>query len=169
MSIFLTQALRMLLLMFIQIAIFNNIYLGFGVTIYIYVFFILQLPLATPRWLMLLVSFFLGLGIDAFFNLGGPHAFASVLIAFIRPILLKFMYTPSEMENIAYPSTKTMRYNNFIRYAFFMIFVHHLAVAVLEIFNLKKLFFSLPSILVSVLLSTIVIVLIDLLKRKEKN
>lgn len=169
MSRILSQALLLLFVMFLQVVIFNSINIGHGITIYIYVFFILQLPLSTPGWLSLLLGFMLGLGMDAFYNSGGIHAFSLVFTSFARPLILRTMYSPVELENIPYPSSSTMRYNNFLKYLATLVAIHHLLIAILEIFNFKKIIYALPSVGVNIILTTIFISLLDLLIRKERK
>jgi len=76
--------IRFLLLVLFQVLVLNNIeFLGF-INPYLYILFILSLPVQTPRWFALLLAFVLGLTIDTFSNTMGMHAFASVLICFLR-------------------------------------------------------------------------------------
>ena len=73
-----------MLLVLIQVLALNNIqFLGF-LNPYIYILFILSLPVKLPNWITLLLAFVLGLTIDAFSNTMGMHAFATVLVAFLR-------------------------------------------------------------------------------------
>ena len=77
----LKNIIRFVVLVFIQVAILNNIQISGFINPYMYVLFILLLPFETPNWILLVLSFFLGLSIDIFSNTLGMHASASVFMA----------------------------------------------------------------------------------------
>ncbi len=58
--------IRFVFVIFIQIALINNIQVNSYLNAYIYVLFILLLPFETPKWLMLILAFFTGLTMDFF-------------------------------------------------------------------------------------------------------
>ena len=62
----LKNTLRFVILVFIQVAILNNIQISGFINPYVYVLFILLLPFETPNWVLLVLSFFLGLSVDIF-------------------------------------------------------------------------------------------------------
>ena len=78
-----------IVLILLQVLVLNNVqFLGF-LNPYIYILFILSLPVKFPRWITLILGFVLGLIIDIFSNTIGIHAFATVLIAFFRAGIIK--------------------------------------------------------------------------------
>ncbi|MCI0523101.1 MAG: rod shape-determining protein MreD, partial [Bacteroidales bacterium] len=62
-------------LILLQLLIFNNIQLSGYINPYIYVMFILVLPLNIPSWILLLLSFMTGLVVDLFSGTFGVHTF----------------------------------------------------------------------------------------------
>ncbi|HNQ38403.1 MAG TPA: rod shape-determining protein MreD, partial [Prolixibacteraceae bacterium] len=60
-------------LVLLQVLLFNQIHLGGFLNPFMYVLFILLLPLSMPRYAVLLLSFFLGMTIDWFSNSPGLH------------------------------------------------------------------------------------------------
>ena len=52
---------------------------------FLYLGFLLFLPLATPIVVQLLLAFAMGLMMDVFYDTGGLHAAAAVLLGFLRP------------------------------------------------------------------------------------
>jgi rod shape-determining protein MreD len=83
---------QFIMLVLAQVAIFNNInFLGY-INPYIYIIFIFLFPIKDNRLMLLLVSFLLGMTIDTFLDSGGVHAASSVLLAYSRPVLLKFSF-----------------------------------------------------------------------------
>ncbi|MEY4135122.1 MAG: hypothetical protein ACOYOO_05420 [Saprospiraceae bacterium] len=92
-NLLLTNILRFMLLIFLQILVFkqiNIIHIGpVYPNIFIYPLFLLLLPLTVSRELLLLIGFVLGLTIDWFYDSWGLHASACVFLAFIRPFVLR--------------------------------------------------------------------------------
>ena len=89
MLIVVQNIISFILLVLVQVLALNNIqFLGY-INPYIYILFILSLPVRLPQWITLLLGFVLGLTIDTFSNTMGTHAFATVLIAFLRNGIIK--------------------------------------------------------------------------------
>ena len=79
MPVVLKNIFRFIILVLVQVLVLNNIqFLGY-INPYIYILFILSLPVRTPRWASLLLAFVLGLTIDIFANTPGMHASAAEL------------------------------------------------------------------------------------------
>ena len=57
---------RFIVLVLFQVLVLNNIQFSGYVNPFMYVLFILLLPFETPRWLLLLSGFLLGLSVDIF-------------------------------------------------------------------------------------------------------
>jgi len=55
-----------ILLVLLQILLFNNIQFSGYVNPYVYIMFILLLPVEIPSWLLLILAFFTGMTIDIF-------------------------------------------------------------------------------------------------------
>ena len=72
---------RFLLLVLLQVLVFNNIYLGGYINPCIYVLFIAMLPTTTGRIPMMLIAFATGLCVDVSTNILGFHTFACTAAA----------------------------------------------------------------------------------------
>jgi len=94
--IFLKNIGRFVFLILFQVLILNNIQFSGYINPYFYIYFILLLPFETPRWLLLLSAFLLGLSLDAFTNTFGLNASACVLMAFARPFVISAISTGTE-------------------------------------------------------------------------
>ncbi|WP_028376440.1 hypothetical protein [Leeuwenhoekiella sp. MAR_2009_132] len=145
-SIF-TNILRFVLLILLQVAIFNNInFLGY-INPYPYVLFILMFPIGDNRALLIFLSFLLGLTLDMFSNSGGMHAASCVTIAYLRPWILQSIFGVAYEYN-AIKVTKA-DFGERLLYVSILVFTHHLILFFVESFNfsdiiyiLKKTFFS---------------------------
>jgi hypothetical protein len=89
--------LRLVVLIFSQALFFSNIHIHPMIDIYIYPVFILLLPFQVPRWLLMILGFAIGISIDMLLGTLGMHAAVSVLLAYIRPMLINVI-TPKGTE-----------------------------------------------------------------------
>lgn len=150
-----TQALRFIVLLAIQIIIMNNIHLFGYSSPYIYILFIIGFPFNTNKNLLIILGFLLGLSMDIYSNSGGIHAGACVLIAYLRPYLLKLSFGISfEHNNIKFVQAE---FKQQIGYLSSMVFIHHLTLFALENFSLKLFLQTLESTFVTSILSGILI------------
>lgn len=154
-----------IILVLVQVLALNNIqFLGY-INPYIYILFILSLPVRLPQWLTLLLGFMLGLTIDAFSNTMGLHAFATVLIAFLRKGIIKLFCSIEEGSNPV-PSFYTFGVAAYIKYVVLMTIVHHTALFFLEAFSFSLFWVVLFKILLSTTVSILIILGIRSFYRK---
>ena len=153
-------------LVLVQVLIFNQIHLGGYINPYIYILFVMLLPVNTPKYLMLLSGFLLGLAVDVFSNSLGMHTAATVFIAFIRPAVIRSISNREE-DRHNYPGLKQNSFTWFLFYAFIMVFFHHLVYFFLEIFTFTHILGTLLKVIVSSLFSVCVIVLSQFLIFRE--
>lgn len=166
-SLRLNIILRFIILVIVQVILCNHIdFLGY-INPYIYIIFILLYPVDNNRVVFLLLAFFLGLTIDVFSDSGGVHAAASVFIAYIRPIVLKFSFGMLyEHQTIKFSN---MEFGSLLGYVTILAFSHHLILFSLEIFNVIQILYILQKALFSGVFTIILSLLIILLfSRKSK-
>jgi hypothetical protein len=150
-----------------QVLILNNInFLGY-INPYLYILFILLFPLSGNKSLLIFLGFILGLTIDMFGDSGGVHAAASVTIAYLRPLFLKFSFGVSYEYNTIKIHRTDIR--NRLIYAFLMVSIHHLILFSLEVFNIDHILLILKNTLFSGIFSIVLILgTIALFSRKVK-
>jgi hypothetical protein len=153
-----------LILIVLQMLIFNNIEFSGYVNPYIYVMFILILPVAIPSWILLVLAFLTGLVIDLFSGTIGVHAFATVMAGYARPWVLSLNITAEASE----PETSPSSYRNGLRWFLFyvvtVVMIHHLALFFIEIFSFRNFFLTLLRVLLSTAATTFFIVLFDFIR-----
>jgi hypothetical protein len=115
------------------------------------------LPFQTPKWLVLLLSFVIGISVDLFSNTGGMHAAASVLLGFLRQPILKLISPRDGYELTQSPTIKQFGFSWFFSYAGILVFIHHTCLFYLEAFHLAAFFSTFLRVLLS---STFTLVLI---------
>ncbi len=127
--------LRFLIILIIQVVFFKNVALGGHASSFIYLWFLLLLPLETTAGTGIVIGFVCGLIIDFFFSVPGIHAGACTIFMFVRPSLLKVMTPRGGYEMSQSPTFFHMGWPWFLIYSFSLILVHHLTVFSLEIFS----------------------------------
>lgn len=143
----------------LQVLVFNNILIGRMISPFFYILFLILLPFNTPRALLLLLAFILGLSIDVFTNTIGVHAFACVLTAFIRPGVLSVIATRETLESVSAPRVENMSLQWFAGYACFLIAIHHLVLFYVEAFTFEGFLFTFLRVILSSILTLTLIVL----------
>ena len=165
MLIVLQNIFRFLILVLFQVLVLNNIqFLGY-INPYIYILFILSLPYQTPRWFTLILAFVIGLSIDTFSNTMGMHAFAAVMIAFLRTGIIK-LFTAIEEGNNPTPSFHTFGVSAYIKYVISMVVIHHATLFFLEAFTLANFWIMSFKIVLSSVITILLILGFQSLKTK---
>jgi rod shape-determining protein MreD len=154
-------------LVLLQVLILNNIELSGFINPYFYIMFILLLPFETPKWLLLVSSFALGLSIDLFSHTLGMHAFACVLVAYIRPYLLKVIAPREGYDAGTTPGVKNFGLDWFMKYAVILVFAHHFTLFFIETFKFHQFFATLLRVILSSIFTLIIIFLSQLLMVKR--
>jgi rod shape-determining protein MreD len=150
--------LMFVVLVAVQILILNQIQFSGYINPYVYVLFIMLLPLNSQRYVVLLLSFLIGLTIDIFSNTLGMHAFASVFIAYLRPGIIRVI-TNREEDMSEYPGLAQTGFSWFLSYAAIMVIIHHTVLFYIEVFTLNNFFNTLSRAILSSVFSIFVIVL----------
>lgn len=134
-STLLVNISRFILLLAVQIIVFNNMnFLGYIIPLP-YILFIILYPVNANRSGLLLTSFLLGLTMDLFSNSGGIHATACLVLAYVRPTIFKFSFGVSyEYQTIKLNDILTPERFSFILMA---VIVHHVTLFILEAFQIS--------------------------------
>lgn len=156
-SSIISNIVRFVGLILLQVLILSNInFLGY-INPYLYVLFILLYPFNSNQTLFLILSFLLGLSIDIFEDSGGIHAAACLIAAFVRPTLLRFSFGVSyDHQNIKLSATP---FGARLTYIFIMVLIHHLVLFSLEMFSLTHIILILKKTLFSSIFTGILVIL----------
>ena len=156
----LMNILRFVLLVVAQVLLVNHIRLGGYVHPYIYLIFVMLLPINMPGWQQLLLGFAMGLVIDLFMGTLGMHAGATTMMAFCRPAIIRIVSGSQKLENTREPNINHLGFPWFLRYTLSMVLVHNFTYFMLEGFSFHLVGQALLRILISVPVSTFLILMI---------
>ncbi len=164
---FFRNTIRFILLVLIQVVLINQIEVTVFLSPMIIVFFLIALPFNTPHWLLLLSSFVMGLTIDAFMNTPGITAFALVLVAFIRPLVLKLNQPRDGYQVGNTPSVNHLGWAWFLKYSSLLVIVFHLCYFVILGFGQDNALVMIWKSIVSSLFTIVLISLFQLFSLKN--
>ncbi len=155
--------------MLVQVLVFNNMNLGGYMNPYLYILFILLLPVRINGSLLLILSFATGLTIDFFGNTPGLHSTACVTIAFLRPGTIKLLFRNHEFGTGEEPAPFSIGFRGFLRYSIVLVFVHQVVLFYLEVLSTNHFFYTLSKVFLSTLFSVAIMVITLLLFGKRKK
>jgi rod shape-determining protein MreD len=161
-------AFRFVVLLLLQVLVLNKINLGGYVNPYIYLLFILLLPAAMNKGLVLILAFLTGITVDIFGNTPGLHTAATVFMAYSRPAILNLFFKNIEFTGTEEPIPAKVGLGGFFRYTLVMVFLHHLLLFMLEVLSLNNLLHTFYSILLSTMVTTALIMIIVMFFSKRK-
>jgi len=154
-----------LILVLLQVLFFNNIQFRGYINPYIYILFILLLPVEIPAWLLLIISFFTGLTMDFFSGSPGMHTSATVFAGFVRPYILSVIAPRDGYESGGNPSMYAYGFRWFLIYTIVIVVVHHTTLFYLEVFRFTDFFRTLLRVLLSSLFSITFILLLEYIRK----
>ena len=159
--------INFVVLLLLQIFVFNTIYLGIYLNIQIYIMFILFLPANLSGLAVMLLSALMGFSIDLFSSGDlGLHMAACTAMGYARPYLLK--KTSTSDNQIEIPRIDRYHFRQYAIYAGLLILLHHIILFTLESFSFKDVGFILLRTLISAMVNFSLIGIIRLVVTKNK-
>lgn len=166
-SNFFINIFRFVILVSLQILLFNNIKLFGYLNPFPYVLFILLYAVNSNKSLLLISSFLLGLTIDMFGDTGGIHATACLILAYIRPSIFKFSFGLSyEYQTIKISEKVSSERITFIVLG---VFIHHFIVYTLELLRFGLFLDVLLRTIFNTIFTTIICILTIYLIKSNKR
>lgn len=166
-SAVLTNVFRFILLLAVQIIIFNNMnFLGY-ISPYPYLLFIILYPVNSNKSGLLAASFLLGLIMDLFSNSAGFHTTACVILAYYRPYLFKFAFGLSyEYQTIKLNDVLTPERFTFLLLS---VVIHHIVLFALEAFKFTLILDIVLRTLLSSIFTLIICIIIIYLTKPNRR
>jgi len=164
-----SNTLRFLILVFVQVFLLKNtIIYGLNVP-YLYILFILLLPFETPNWLLFLLAFLMGITIDLFNDTLGLHATACTMLALFRILLISITVQKDNYDHDPEPSLSLMGFRWFFFYVLILTFIHHFFLLNFEVFKISEIGSTLSRVILSSIFTVILIFVSELLFFKKKQ
>jgi rod shape-determining protein MreD len=155
----------MIFLVALQIFVLNRITFFGKYTPVLYPVFVMFYPFFRNKFQFLILSFLIGLSVDAFLYSWGINAFATTLIAYFRTLIFR----TSTDTSTDFFSFQSLQWAQFLLFLFSSIFLHQLLVQYIEFFKFSRFFEILLNVSITSIISFIFIVIYALIfKIKQK-
>lgn len=152
----LREALIFVVLLLVQVLVFNHVHLFNCATPLLYIYVTLLFPRNTPRWVALISCFVMGFLVDIFSNTPGVSMASLTFLGLIQPLVLKLFLQHDSADDMK-PSMRTLGIGRFVYYTILMVFVYCLLFFTLETFNFFNWIQWLESIVGSSIITIILI------------
>lgn len=135
-STFFLNVLRFVLLVLIQVLVFNRLNFFGYINPLIYILFLYWYPIKQNRATFIVVCFLLGLCVDVFSDTLAINAASTVTIAYLRPTIMRFVFG----VNYEFQSFKLNNSTKAQQFTFLalLIIIHHFVYFTLEIFSFSN-------------------------------
>jgi len=160
---FVAQLLRFALYAGVYVLLISRLVLFDLGWCFFYLGFLLFLPLNTSIVTQLLLSFGMGLTIDIFFDTGGLHAAAAVILGFLRPWVLRLLTPRDGYDSGDTVNVHQMGWQWFSVYLLLLVLLHHAVFFVLELGSFRHFGLTLGKLLVSALFTSLALLIVQLL------
>ena len=159
------QFIRYIIVMLLQVLLFDQLQLWGACHPYIYVLCLLMLPITIAHIPSMLIGAAAGVVMDIFCNSLGVHTAACILLMFIRPYLLGGIVNDKDRLNEQI-SLRTLGMETFVRYVAILVVVHHLTVFLLAAWQWQHIAFVMLETAVSSLITILVVIGYNAMKYK---
>lgn len=137
----LANILRFLLLVLLQVLVLDHLDVAYGFVVpYLYILFLLMLPIELPAWAQLVTGALTGLVMDLFSSTPGMHMSACVVMMYARLNLLRLLAPREGYEFGMRPTIPRMGLAWFLTYSGLLIMIHHLWLFFIELHRFDSFF-----------------------------
>jgi hypothetical protein len=130
---------------------------------YLYVLYLILLPVEANPMALMGIGFLMGLAVDMFYESAGLHAFASVMIMYVRNYWLNSLTPQGGYDSNSVPSVAMNGIQWFLIYAVPLIFLHHSLLFFMEVGGFGMFWYTLWKVLTSTIFTTVVILIAQFL------
>jgi len=153
----------------VQVLLFKSFILFNTAFCFIYVAFILFLPIEINTLALMFIGFSLGIMVDIFYDSLGLHAFTMVLIAYLRNYWLSVISPQGGYDTGTGPTLAVNGVQWFLVYTVPMIFLHHVVLFFLEAGGFVVFWYTMLKVIASLLFTMTVILLIQYISTERRS
>ena len=160
-NVWVKYGLIFILVVLLQGLVVNNLEFSEYLNPMIYPVMIMLLPFEMTALVTMVFALFLGIGVDAFSNTFGLHTSSLLLIAYLRPTVLKYIKPREGYELSLLPTIHDMGFVWFFTYTTVLLFIHHMWFFTFEILRFDLIPLILGKTIFSLILSLFLITLFE--------
>lgn len=155
------QIVRFVVMLLVQVLIFNHVRLLGFLNPNVYLFALFLLPLEMPRSAQYAVAFATGFVVDAFQMTYGIHASACMCFILLRPYLLYALNVNKKRNETEIPVPGKKDFRWLLMYTFLMVLAHQIFVSILEVFSFSNFIYTQIVIVFNALFTTLLVLCIE--------
>ena len=163
------QFISFFIYLLLQVLLLKNLVLFNTAFCFLYVAFILFLPVETNTLVLMLIAFVFGFLIDIFYDSLGLHACTLVLIAYLRNYWLSAITPQGGYDAGSGPALLVNGAQWFLVYTIPLIFLHHVVLFFVEAGGFFVFWYTMLKVISSLLFTMIVIVLVQYLSPERRR
>lgn len=149
-------------------AFFKNLVLFNTGFCFLYVAFILLMPIETSNLFLMVAGFMMGFTVDVFYNSLGLHALTMVFVAYLRNYWLGTITPQGGYDPGAMPNLPSQGVQWFLVYTMPLVFIHHLILFLVESAGTLFWFSMLKTISSMLFTMTVIVILQYLLPQRSR-
>ena len=153
----------------VQVLLFKNLVLFNTAFCFLYVIFILLLPVETNSLLLLLIGFIAGFTIDVFYDSLGLHALALVLVSYVRNYWLTTITPQGGYDSGASPTLASNGLQWFLVYTIPLLFIHHAVVFFVEASDFSLFWYTMLKVVTSLIFTITVMLILQYLSLDRRR
>ena len=152
-----------------QVLLFKKLVLFDTSFCFLYVAFVLLLPIEINHLVLMLIGFILGFTIDIFYDSLGLHALALVLVAYLRNYWLASITPQGGYESGSGPTLAANGFQWFLVYTMPLVFVHHAVLFFVEAGGFGLFWFTMLKVMGSLLFTLSVMTMLQYLSLPRRR
>ncbi len=133
----------------LQVFLFDNLSISVFFNPLVYIAFLLLLPIDTKPIVLLILGLVLGVTLDLCMGSAGINLIATLLLAFVRPMVAGMLCGRDNVREGGLPSPERLGRHTYLNYLIVLVLIHHSAFFLLEALSWQYLLYTLLRILIS--------------------
>lgn len=150
-------------MLFKQLVLFNTAFC------FVYIVFILLLPIQTNSTVLMFVAFLLGFSVDIFYDSLGLHALSLVLIAYVRNLWLSTITPQGGYDTGQGPTLAMNGLQWFIVYSLPLVFIHHFTLFFVEAGGFRLFWYTMSKVITSLMFTMTIILFLQYFSFKRRR
>ena len=153
----------------VQVLLFKNLVLFNTAFCFLYIFFILLLPIEFNNLWLMLIGFVTGFFIDIFYDSLGLHALSLVFVGYVRNYWLSTITPQGGYDIGIQPSLAAYGLQWFLVYSIPLVFAHHFIVFFVEAAGFQFFWYTMLKVMMSFLFTLTVALILQYLSLERRR
>jgi hypothetical protein len=164
-----TNAVLFVLYLLAQVMLLRQLVLFNTAFCFVYVAFILMLPIETNPLALMLVAFLMGFSVDIFYDSLGLHALSLVLVAYLRNYWLATITPQGGYDAGQGPTLAVNGLQWFMVYTLPLVFLHHAVLFFTEAGGFGIFWYTLSKVMTSLMYTMTLILLLQYFNLRRRR